>query len=347
MADRHPGHGLPPRSRVLVTGAAGFIGSHLVDALLADGHQVVGLDLRTPDGHPPAGPAAPPARPGYTPLRSDITTDDLAPAVEGCDTVFHLAAIPGVRPSWDSFRRYAETNVVGTQRVAEACLAGAVRRLVYASSSSVYGLVGGPSREDQATAPASPYGVSKLAGEQLCHAYAARPGHPTTVVALRYFTVYGPRQRPDMAIGRLLTAAATGEPFPLYGDGSHRRDFTFVSDVVAATVAAASADLTAGGPAARSAPGGGPPRSVTVNVGGGASVPMTEVVDLVERVTGRPVRLDRLPERDGDVPATAADLTVAARVLGYRPRVGLAEGMARHARWLRRVESTAALSGTR
>ena len=201
--------------------------------------------------------AAAAANPLFTPLCRDLATDRLDDAVDGCDVVFHLAARPGVRPSWGSeFHDYAQSNVLGTQRLLDACVRSGVRRLVYASSSSVYGPADRPSRENDRTSPVSPYGVSKLAAEQLCVAYACRPDNRLSVVALRYFTVYGPRQRPDMAIGRLLFAAYTGLPVTLFGDGSQRREFTYITDVVAATIAASQVDA----------------QCAVVNIGGGASV---------------------------------------------------------------------------
>lgn len=194
-------------SRVLVTGAAGFIGSHLVGALLGRGVRVVGLDRRRVGEHALADENLTQAvvSPLFTPYCLDLAVDQLDDVVAGCDTVFHLAARPGVRPSWSrEFLDYTQTNVLGTHRLLEACTRQGVRRLVVASSSSVYGPADRPSREDDPTCPVSPYGVSKLAAEQLWLAYARRADSPLSAVALRYFTVYGPRRRPDMAIDRVL-----------------------------------------------------------------------------------------------------------------------------------------------
>jgi nucleoside-diphosphate-sugar epimerase len=308
-------------AKVLVTGAAGFIGSHLVEALLARGVTVVGLDRRRLGEHALAQEnlAAAAGNPRFTPLCLDLYTDQLDEAVAGCDTVFHLAARPGVRASWGSeFLDYAQANVLGTHRLLGACVRSGVSRLVYASSSSVYGPADRPSREDDPTCPVSPYGVSKLAAEQLCLAYARRPDSRLSVVALRYFTVYGPRQRPDMAIGRLLFAAYTGFPVTIFGDGSQRREFTYISDVVAATISAAHVDT----------------RYAVVNVGGGASVSMLGAIEAASKVTGRQVPVKVADAQAGDVPATSADLTLAGRLLGYWPTVGLHEGMARQSAWL-------------
>ncbi|MGW4463013.1 NAD-dependent epimerase/dehydratase family protein [Micromonospora sp. NPDC004704] len=307
--------------KVLVTGAAGFIGSHLVDALLARGATVVGLDRRPLAEHALAEEnlAATVGNPRFMPLSLDLAADQLDEAVAGCDTVFHLAARPGVRASWgNEFLDYAQANVLGTHRLLDACVRSGVSRLVYASSSSVYGPADRPSREGDPTCPVSPYGVSKLAAEQLCLAYARRPDSRLSVVALRYFTVYGPRQRPDMAIGRLLFAAYTGFPVTIFGDGRQRREFTYISDVIAATIAAAYIDA----------------RHAVVNVGGGESISMLGAIEVASKVTGRRVPVKVTDAQAGDVPATSADLTFAGRLLGYWPTVGLHEGMARQSAWL-------------
>lgn len=307
--------------RVLVTGAAGFIGSHLVDALLRHGYEVVGVDRRSPSELPltASNLAAAMDLPAFTFTALDVATDDLTATIRGCDTVFHLAAIPGVRSSWgDRFGEYVHTNVLGTARMLTACERAGVRRLVFASSSSVYGATSRPSRESDAAWPISPYGVTKLAAEQLCLAFAHRPDTALTVSALRYFTVYGPRQRADMAIGRVLVAALDGVPIELYGDGKQRREFTYVSDVVTATIAAARVEA--------------PP--TVVNVGGGASVTMIDVLRMAEELVGSPVPVVPADHQPGDVTATEADLAVARASLDYRPAIGLVDGMSRQLDWL-------------
>lgn len=307
--------------RVVVTGAAGFIGSHLVDALLAAGHEVIALDRRAVHDDVIAATNLAQAV-NHNKLwlrRVDLATDGLDELVAGADTVFHLAGLPGVRHSWGArFADYVTANILATNRLLMACEQAGVRRLVLASSSSVYGTSFGPSREADPTRPISPYGVTKLAAEHLCLAHAGRTDTALSVAALRYFTVYGPRQRPGMAIGQVLLAALLGVGVPLFGDGRQRREFTYIDDVVAATVAAATAELTA----------------AVINVGGGSSVTMLDVVDLATAVTGRPVSVLAEVARAGDVAASEADLSLAHRLLGYRPKVGLRAGMARHAAWL-------------
>jgi len=308
--------------RVMVTGAAGFIGSHVVDALLARGNKVVAVDRRSPCADPVAAMnlADAATHPALTSVVADLGTADLAKLLVGCDTVVHLAAVPGVRTSWGGrFPDYVEANLLGTQRLVEACWATGVQRLIVASSSSVYGARSAPSREIDPTGPVSPYGVTKLAAEQLCLAYARRADSPTSVVVLRYFTVYGPRQRPDMALGRVLASALTGVPFPLYGDGQQRREFTYISDAVAATIAATEAPVSGG---------------AVVNVGGGATASMREVIELAGEVTGRPVPVTAVHSQPGDVPVTAADLSQAQQLLNYWPEVCLRDGIQQQFDWL-------------
>ncbi|GGN65851.1 NAD-dependent epimerase/dehydratase family protein [Nocardia rhizosphaerihabitans] len=308
---------------VVVTGAAGFIGSHLVDGLLARGTEVIAIDRRSVHNDPVAARnlADALADPSLALHQADLATDELDELITGARTVFHLAAVPGVRDSWaERFPDYASSNVVATQRLLAACERAQVPRLVLASSSSVYGQTSGPSAEGDPTYPMSPYGATKLAAEHLCMAHAARPDTGTSVVALRYFTVYGPRQRSDMAISRVLAAVLSGVPVPLYGDGHQSREFTYVDDIVAATLAAATIadDIDA----------------EIVNVGGGSSVSMLELIAMIGQITGRKVPLAMEAPRAGDVEATRADLTLAHALLGYSPRVELREGIARQLDWM-------------
>jgi UDP-glucuronate 4-epimerase len=300
--------------RALVTGAAGFIGSHLVDRLLAERHEVRGVDCFTPSYERTlkrANISGALDRSGFELRDEDLRVCDLTPLVRDVDVVFHLSAQPGVRASWNDFALYAEHNVLATQRLLDAVREAGGRRVVYSSSSSVYGNARSyPTDETNCPQPHSPYGVTKLAGEQLCRAYAQNFGVRT--LTLRYFTVYGPRQRPDMAMHRLIGACLGGAPFPLYGTGDQVRDFTFVSDVVEANVLAATADVEPG---------------ETFNVAGGSSSSMLEIIDLVRDLTGRDVAIDRRPAAPGDVNRTGGSTERIEQQLGWRPQVGLRDGL--------------------
>lgn len=307
--------------RALVTGCAGFIGSHLSAALLDRGAEVVGLDAFT-DYYPrpvkEANVAPLRSRRGFRLIEDRLERADLAPLVDGVTHVFHLAAQAGVRKSWGrEFRAYTVDNVDATQALLEALKERPIHRLVYASSSSVYGDGGAiPMREDAVPQPVSPYGVTKLAAEQLCVLYHANYGVPA--VSLRYFTVYGPRQRPDMAFHRFLRAALNGRPISVYGDGGQTRDFTFVGDAVAATLAAGD----------RGAAG------AVYNIGGGSRVSVNHVLELVERVTGRALDVRREPPQKGDMRDTYADTSRARADLGFAPATGLEEGLSAELEWL-------------
>jgi nucleoside-diphosphate-sugar epimerase len=308
--------------KALVTGTAGFIGSTLSERLLADGAAVVGLDCFT-DYYPRTmkerNLSALQKSPKFTFVESTIQAADLKTILSDCTHVFHLAAQAGVRKSWGrDFAVYTVNNIDATQVLLEA-VAGArhIERLVYASSSSVYGdLVAMPMREDALPQPVSPYGVTKLAAEQLCYLYYTNYQVPTA--SLRYFTVYGPRQRPDMGFHKFLRAALTGEPMSLFGDGEQTRDFTYVQDAVSATIAAAT----------RGVPGR------VYNIGGGSRVSMNQVLEMIERVSGRKLHVNRDDAQKGDMRHTYADTTLARQDLGFTPRVGLEEGLAAEFQWL-------------
>ena len=307
--------------RALVTGAAGFVGSHLSDRLLERGHEVIGIDCFT-DYYPRAVKAAnlssPRGRARFRFIESSIQKAPWPALLDGVTHVFHLAAQAGVRSSWGSdFSIYTAANIDATQVLLEACRDRPLERFVYASSSSVYGdAVAIPMREDARPRPLSPYGVTKLAAEHLCMLYHENCGVPA--VALRYFTVYGPRQRPDMAFHRFLNAMLADRSIVLYGDGEQTRDFTFVEDAVAATVAAGE----------RGAAG------AVYNIGGGSRVSMNEAIDVLARCTGRTpdVRRDR-PQR-GDMRDTFADTARARADLEFMPRVSLEEGLQAEYQWL-------------
>jgi UDP-glucose 4-epimerase len=307
--------------RALVTGAAGFIGSHLCERLLDEGHEVVGVDALT-DYYSPrlkrANIAPCLERAGFTFHEQDLLQVDLERLLQGVDVVYHLAAQAGVRSSWGSeFEIYTTTNVLLTQRLLEAARAGELRRFVYASSSSVYGMVTSvPMEEDDPTRPHSPYGVTKLAGEHLARLYWRNFGVPT--VSIRYFTVYGPRQRPDMAFHKFFRAIWFDRPVELYGDGLQTRDFTFIADIVEATYRAGLQ---------------GPPGSV-MNVGGGHQITMNEVLELMRSITGRRVRVERVGAQPGDVRHTLASTARAAEHLGYAPRFRIEEGLRLEWEWM-------------
>src|SRR5712691_5255144 len=308
--------------KTVVTGAAGFIGSHLVESLLDDGHEVVGLDCFV-DYYPRAAKEGNLQRArdhsAFRFVEGRLQDLDLAPLLEGASEVYHLAAQAGVRSSWGrDFVLYSDHNVLATQRVLEAAVAAGRPRVVYASSSSVYGdakLL--PLREDTPCQPVSPYGVTKLAGEHLAVLYHRNHGLPTT--SLRFFTVYGPRQRPDMAFHRFLKAARDGEAIHVYGDGAQTRDFTYVTDIVTATRAAADS---------------GQPGHV-YNVGGGERIALRDVLRRIEDVTGRRLTLVREEVQKGDMRDTFADTTAARADLAFRPTVALGEGLEREWRWLK------------
>lgn len=304
-------------SKVIVTGAAGFIGSHLSQALLELGHHVVGVDSITDyydqeQKRRRIGMLS--SKPNFTSVLASITEVDLGSVLTGVDVVYHLAAQPGVRGSWGSnFSVYIENNVSATQRLLEESLAQGVNKVVYASSSSVYGdAVRYPTDEMDPTVPRSPYGVTKLAAENLCRLYAANYGLRTA--SLRYHTVFGPRQRPDMAIHRLISAAMSGEEFPLFGAMDAIRDFTFVEDIVRGTIAAGTNDELMPG--------------VVMNLSGGESVSMSRLVSTVEEVVGKPVRLQELGPTAGDVSRTGGSSSAALRLLGWVPRWSLVDGVA-------------------
>jgi nucleoside-diphosphate-sugar epimerase len=308
--------------RFVVTGACGFIGSHLCDRLLEAGHDVVGID-----GFVPFYPremkerniASARASRRFTLHEAMIeTTGNLKGVLEGADAIYHLAAQAGVRASWgDDFAGYVEHNVLGTQKLLEGAVAAKVPRIVYASSSSVYGDVNElPLRESMALSPVSPYGVTKLAAEHLIHLYGK--SNDLSVTSLRFFTVYGPRQRPDMAFHRFLKAVRDGQPITLYGDGEQTRDFTFIDDLIDVL----QASVVQGKPGR------------VYNVGGGQRISVLKVLEAIASVTGREVGVDRQEGQKGDMRDTLADTTQAARDLGFVPKTPLATGLKAEWEWI-------------
>jgi UDP-glucuronate 4-epimerase len=310
--------------RVLVTGAAGFIGSHVCEALVARGDDVVGVD-----NFDPFYPRAVKQRnleglrgaAGFRFLEVDIVRQPLP--LDGVSVVLHLAARPGVRPSLEDPASYSESNVTGTVRVFEAARRAAVRRVVFGSSSSVYGnTTPAPfSEEGAAVWPISPYAASKRAGELMAQAFAHLYG--MQIACLRFFTVYGPRQRPDLAIHRFTDLISRGQPVRMHGDGSSERDYTYITDCVEGVLAAVewTARPRSGGVAE------------AINIGGGARVRLDRLIALIARTVGREVRIERHPDQPGDVRLTDADLRRAGRELGFRPKVGVDAGIRQFVRW--------------
>ena len=307
--------------RALVTGAAGFIGSHLTERLVASGASVVAVDAFTPyydETQKRDNASAFVGVDAVTFVEDDLRTCELEPLLDGVDVVFHQSGQPGVRASWaDGFGGYVEHNISVTQRLLEAVRDRGLGRFVFASSSSVYGDAERyPVLETDLPRPQSPYGVTKLAAEHLCGVYARTWEVPT--VALRYFTVYGPRQRPDMAMHRLVESTIVGERFPMFGDGRQVRDFTFVEDVVDANVRAATEPVEPG---------------TVLNVAGGGSTTLLEVIDIVGELVGRPVPLERSGWQPGDVGRTGGSIERAERLLRWHPGTSVRHGLERQVEW--------------
>jgi UDP-glucuronate 4-epimerase len=312
-------------TRVLVTGAAGFIGSHVAESLVARGDEVIGLDNFDPF-YPrtvkEANLAALAAAPRFRLVEGDIRDRDLVAGLLDAGTVIvHLAACAGVRPSLEDPARYASVNIEGTATLLEAARRGGVRRFVFGSSSSVYGDTAPvPFAEDwPALLPISPYAATKRAGELLCTTFSQLYG--LRIIALRFFTVYGPRQRPDLAIHKFTRLIRGGRPVPFYGDGSSERDYTCIDDIVGGVAAALDWTDTPG------------PAMEIVNLGESRTTSLTALVNLIARAVGREPRLERLPAQPGDVRRTCADVRKALRLLGYRPTTTVEEGIPRFVRW--------------
>jgi len=310
--------------RILVTGVAGFIGSTLTERLASDGHDVVGIDnfsdfydRRIKESNLLHLSQAT----GFTLVEEDLNKADLHALLDGVDVVYHLAGQPGVRKSWgNEFENYVDANIVATQRLLETIRSSApsLTRFVYASSSSAYGNAERyPTRETDRPQPLSPYGVTKLAGEYLVSLYAANFGVPS--ISLRYFTVFGPRQRPDMAFNRFISQALSGRALPVHGDGTQIREFTYVDDIVDANVRAGFASVKPG---------------TVVNLSGGAAISVNDVLGLLEKIHGEPLQVIRGTAALGDVFRTGGSTDRAKEILGWEPRVGIEAGLTREYDWL-------------
>jgi UDP-glucuronate 4-epimerase len=315
---------------ILVTGAAGFIGSHVTERLLSLGHAVTGFDNFNPFYDPAIKRRnlfAARQSSQFTLMEADLRDAD---ALLDCttrhpiDAVIHLAAMAGVRPSIEQPALYSAVNIQGTVNVLEACRAGGISRLIFASSSSVYGANREiPFREsDRVDHPISPYAATKKAGELLCHTYHHL--HGISIACLRFFTVYGPRQRPDLAIHRFTDLIEKGQPLPFFGDGSSRRDYTYIDDIVQGVLGAL-----------HWVEAGSAPRYDVFNLGESHTSSLDDLVRLLENALGKKATLKRLPDQPGDVPITFADVSKARQLLGYAPKVGMEEGLARFVDWYR------------
>ena len=307
----------------IVTGIGGFIGSHLAEALLKQGHHVIGIDqfndyydpsFKRKNAHQLLQHSA------FKLIEADIQSLNWQDLLEDVEIVYHQAAQAGVRASWgDGFRHYTERNINATQIMLEAAKdAKSLQRFVFASTSSVYGNAETmPTPETICPQPVSPYGITKLAAERMCWLYQQNFGVPVT--ALRYFTVYGPRQRPDMAFHKFFKAAIFNEPISIYGDGQQTRDFTFVSDIVAANLLAGEVPEAIG---------------EVFNIGGGCRVVLADVLKTMEHIMGQPLQKNYIDRARGDARHTSADISKAKKILGYQPQVSLAEGLAREWEWI-------------
>jgi nucleoside-diphosphate-sugar epimerase len=307
---------------ILVTGCAGFIGSALVERLLKDGHEVTGIDNFS-DYYPRSikerNMAGFMHDKGFGFVEGDITKTDLDSLLKGKSCVFHQAAQAGIRESWGrDFEVYLRSNVLTTQRLLEACKGIGLKKFVYASSSSVYGDAEDmPTKETAVPRPISPYGVTKLAGENLCYLYWRDFGLPC--VSLRYFNVYGPGQRPDMAFNRFIRAMLSGNEVTVYGDGRQTRDFTYVDDIVSANLSAMESDVT----------------GEAINVGGGSRISVNETLGILEGVLGVKAKVVHEDKQKGDARHTSADISKAGKLLGYSPKVGIRKGLSRQVTWMK------------
>lgn len=308
-------------AKCLVTGCAGFIGSHLCERLLKDGYEVIGVDCftdyysrqikeRNMDGFK--------THKNFQFISNNLNDMDLSKLLENVDYVFHEAAQAGVRASWGAgFDTYIFCNITATQKLLEAAKGKQLKKFVYASSSSVYGDSPLPMKEGNLLKPVSPYGVTKLAAENLCYLYWKNYGVPT--VSLRYFTVYGTRQRPDMGLHKFISAVLKGEEIAIFGDGSQTRDFTYVDDIITANIKCLKLEKI----------------GVSMNIGGGSRVTVNEVLDFIQTITGKSTRVVYTDKAKGDVSDTLADISLARQLIDYTPQVKIKAGLEQHIKFLK------------
>jgi UDP-glucose 4-epimerase len=308
--------------KILITGVAGFIGSHLAERLILAGHQVTGIDCFT-DFYArwikEKNLASLLPQPTFTFIEADLNKLELIPLLQDIDIVFHFSAQAGVRSSWgQSFDDYLQHNIAATQKLLEAAKKSSLKKIIYASSSSVYGACQElPMRETSPCWPYSPYGVTKLAAEHLCLLYFKNYGLPC--LSLRFFTVYGPRQRPDMAFHKFFRSLLNQQPLHVFGNGQQTRDFTFINDIIDGVIAA----FTRGKP------------GEVYNLGGGQQIPLNQVFPLLEKITGRKVAINYIDSQSGDVPHTFASIEKAREELGYQPHFSLEEGLKAEWEWVK------------
>lgn len=306
---------------VLVTGACGFIGTNLCQSLLEDGFYVTGVDAFTENYSTSIKRANRnflKKSKNFILLECDLLNAELAPIIEGMDIIFHLAGQPSVYNSWgEDFQVYVDRNIVLTQRLLRAANEANTIRFINSSSSSIYGRINStPTKENDEKRPISPYGATKLAAENLVTLYGSELG--LNAVSLRYFTVYGPRQRPDMAFNKLIKAGKNGESFPLHGDGSQVRDFTYVGDVVEANKLAAFADLKSG---------------AVFNIGGGSPISIKQAIEMLEEIMNRRIEIEFAPLGPGNPMVTTADCTAALTTLGWKPKMDIYDGLKAQVKW--------------
>ncbi|WP_175638541.1 NAD-dependent epimerase/dehydratase family protein [Metabacillus schmidteae] len=311
--------------KILVTGAAGFIGSHLCEKLLNDPkNKLIGVDTfigPTPINLKEINLQSLKNHPRFQFIESDLLTADLDNLLSEVDTIYHLAGMPGVRSSWGKdFDPYVTYNILVTQRLLETAKTKNLKKFIYASTSSIYGEKSGKVSEDSIPTPLSPYGITKLTGEYLCHVYNKSFNVP--IVVVRFFTVYGPRQRPDMAFHRFIAQILKEEPITIFGDGTQSRDFTFISDCVEATSSVLHHDHLIGR---------------TINIGGKERASINEIITMLEQITGKKAKINYTDKVSGEPKHTWADITLAQTLLNYDPKISLKEGLAREMNYIRSV----------